>query len=116
MILKINDRTYEVDMSPLRERASIGMKAIVNSKGSENPLLKQMVKGACTFAMSILGITKSHRNDDPIELVTLHVANLVFDGIEEAGLTITGTEILPPKTAAVVEAIAEEAAEDAATD
>jgi hypothetical protein len=116
MQLTINNVTYEVDMAPLRERAAEGIKTLINDKGGVNPVFKQAVKAACGMAMGMIGLEKQHRNDDPIELVAMHVVGLIFDGVEAQGLKIAGEEIyLAPEPDRAEESAAAAAVESDAT-
>lgn len=92
MKLTLNGVAYEVDMSPLHERAATGIEQLVGDR-DKSPVLRQMVKAACQYAMGHLGIEKKDRNDDPIALVALHVTDLIFKGIEAGGITLEGDRI-----------------------
>lgn len=100
MKITINDTTYEVDMAPLEERAKTAILDMIQSKeDAGGMMIKQAVKGACTIALPYLGLTKPDRNSDPIELVTMHIAGMIFKGLKEHGLALTGEEVKPDGTA-----------------
>lgn len=96
MKLLINDKAFDVDMNPLRQRAIEGMLGLIQDKSKEHGTLRHIVKGACTMALGWLGIEKKDRNDDPIELVALFIADHIFQSMERGGLVLTGTEMNPP--------------------
>lgn len=88
MQLTLDDKTHDVDIAPLKLRAQEGIKALLDNKGGKSDLLRPIVKSGCVFAMSQLGLKKNDRNDDPIEIVTMHIAELIFAGLEANGLVL----------------------------
>jgi hypothetical protein len=88
--LQINEEEYQVSTEPLKDRIAEGIDQMLADKGGDHLALRGVVKGACQMGMSVLGLKKQDRNDDPIKIVLLHVLGLIFDGLEKNGLHLVG--------------------------
>jgi hypothetical protein len=98
MKLQINDNEYEVDVTPLQERAEESILSLIHTKDEgAAALLKPVIKSACTMALPYLGLKKNDRNDDPIKLIAMHLSSMIFRTLEEKGIVLTGV-IVPRET------------------
>ena len=89
MILTLNGVQYDVQTEPLELKAVEAIQAMIGNKDG-HPVLYQLVKTACQYAMGQLGIEKKDRNDSPIELVAVSIVHSIFEGINKEGITMTG--------------------------
>jgi len=90
MLLRINDKTFEIDGAQLRKQ--IIEQGIQKLAGFDNPVAKQAAKGAVNVILWNMGVERPEGKDTLAFGVEV-AAEFVLRELEETGITLTAKEV-----------------------
>jgi len=90
MLLKINDRTFEIDGEQLRSQIiEQGTKKLADF---DNPMVRQAAKGAVNMILWNMGVERPEGKDTLAFGVEV-AAHFILKELEETGITLTAKEV-----------------------